>query len=50
VPPRPTRFADGAGALARTGESIVRYVAPIFQMIVFYAAGAALFFAVSHVR
>ena len=31
-------------------EHTVRYVAPIFQIIVFYAAGAALFFAVSHVR
>jgi hypothetical protein len=29
---------------------IVRYVAPIAQLIVFYAAGAALFFAVVHVR
>jgi len=29
---------------------IVRYVAHILQLIVFYAAGAALFFAVAKVR
>jgi hypothetical protein len=33
---------------ART--TTVRYVAYIFQLIVFYAAGAALFFAVTNVR
>jgi hypothetical protein len=31
-------------------ESIVRYLTSFFQLIVFYAAGAALFFAVSHAR
>lgn len=45
-----------AGALCGTcrhstgAESIVRYVAHILQLIVFYAAGAALFFAVAKVR
>jgi hypothetical protein len=31
-------------------DSTVRHVAHILQLIVFYAAGAALFFAVAHVR
>jgi hypothetical protein len=31
-------------------ELNVRYVASIAQLIVFYAAGAALFFAVAYVR
>jgi len=45
-----------AGALCGTcrhstgAEQIVRYVAHILQLIVFYAAGAALFFAVAKVR
>jgi hypothetical protein len=47
VPP-PGRFADDPAR--QDGETTVRYVAYILQLIVFYAAGAALFFAVTNVR
>ena len=42
------RFCGRAGTPGP--ESIVRYLASFFQLIVFYAAGAALFFAVAKVR